>query len=217
MCYQSKSRRKTRRDYTSTNEITGLPPNIVRSRSGAVHSQTSSALQEGECKRKSSAASQHRAPSEQQRHLKRDRMARGALLLLALANCLRQSRSPQSICHTLRWRGPPTARDRDLPPIRIADFLAASRRGRCSSTIIHASGVRGTIPAQRRHEGVDRELRSMEEWETVCDHFNATLISAVWESRSCTNTFAETRPPASRHTLAAALSKAKPLRPNTPT
>ena len=73
VCYQSKSRRKTRRDYTSTNEITGLPLNIVRSRSGAVHSQNSSALQEGEGKRTSSTASQHRAPSEQ-RHLKRDRM-----------------------------------------------------------------------------------------------------------------------------------------------
>ena len=45
--------------------------------------------------------------------------------------------------------------------------------------------------------------------------------SSMWSgramSRSRTRTFAETRPPASRHTLAAALSKAKPRRPNTPT
>ena len=43
-------------------EIPGLPLNIVRSRSGAVHTQTSSALQKGEGKRTSSATSQHRCP-----------------------------------------------------------------------------------------------------------------------------------------------------------
>ena len=45
-------------------------------------------------------------------NLKRDRMARGALLVLALACCLWKSRlSPDHL-------PPPTARDRDLPPIR---------------------------------------------------------------------------------------------------
>ena len=30
--------------------------------------------------------------------------------------------------------------------------------------------------------GVDRELCSMEQWETVCDSFKTTLINAVWEN-----------------------------------
>ena len=110
--------------------------------------------------------------------------------------------SPQTTCHPLRWRGPPAARGRDLPPIR-GSAIPCGVSPRLVQLHPHSHISVQDIPTQRRHEsGDNRKLCSMEEWETAA--ITSMRRSSTWSGRAMvevrTRTLAETRPPASRHT-----------------
>ena len=83
----------------------------------------------------------------------------------------------------------------------------------------HIVGVQSRSERERAHEsGVDGQLRSSEERQSVNDNFEPARVEVVdgWRSKSRTNTFVRTQPPASRQIRAVAFSSGKPLLPRTP-
>ena len=103
--------------------------------------------------------------------------------------------------------------------LRVRTFLPSSSL--LQSRTIHGrcSGSRCAIAAHGRHHCcVYGQLRALPQCEAVGDHLKPAPIKPVVlpRSRSRTNTSADTRVPASRHTWAAAHSSKNPLLPRTP-
>ena len=145
---------------------------------------------------------------------------------MGLTPRLGRSKKPQE--HQ-RLRGPATAdhsgQDNQTTAtpwrdeLRIGSLLSSSRCGQTEPIHVGSTNVGSAITVQSRHNrSVYRQLCPAIEGQPVRDNFKSATIRTFMASRprSRTITLVVTRAPASRHTLAAALSSAKPRLANTP-
>ena len=97
-------------------------------------------------------------------------------------------------------------------------FPSSCCHGRCPIDISTPCMRNPCATEKGNHRSVDGQLHAMEQRE-ICNHLQSAVFGCVGAAMSKSRTYwlTETRPPASRHTRAAADSKAKPRRPNTPT
>ena len=103
--------------------------------------------------------------------------------------------------------------------LRVSGLLAPPSRGEGCAADVGATGVGSPIPTKWRHQGgVHGKLGAMEQGQpvTTTSILRLSNRSGAARSMSWNLTLEDTRPPASRQTLAAADSRANPLRINTP-
>ena len=111
------------------------------------------------------------------------RISGGSDLALARARCRKKSWLPPTISLQSRKQGQPSARDRTRPSTRGICVPWCGVPGREQPRLGWHTVSVGSIGSDRTDQSrVDRQLGTVEERQTVCNHFEATVIQlASWQ------------------------------------
>ena len=133
---------------------------------------------------------------------------------LSLANLLTNARaSSDHVSH--REQGPPNALAHGLL-FGIATVFPATERVLFRLPWTHRRLGSPSARTDVTRVVVDCQLNTSEKGKPICNNLQPPTIMLGDKSKSLTKTFKDTRSPASRHTLTAALSTEKPRLPSTP-